>query len=129
MPRDRKTLGPYSRTLRRGAIGASLDGRSTTGRFVRDLEAQLVAHVGGAPTITQKLLIGRIVTTTVQLAALDEKLASGSNWTDCDTRTHAALVNRQRLLLRELGMKPAAPPVPSLAEHLARRAAEREAAA
>ncbi len=51
----RKILGPYSRTLRRGAIRDNIDGRSIEGRLIRDLEAQLIAHLGGAPSIVQRL--------------------------------------------------------------------------
>jgi hypothetical protein len=121
---DRRKIGPYSRTLRRGVIGTSaIDGRSTAGRYWRDLEAQLIVHCGGAPTITQRLLIERLIRTTVQLNALDEKLLAGDGWTDHDSRTHGGLINRQRLLLRELGLARApAPAGPSLAEYLAAKA-------
>jgi hypothetical protein len=126
MARNHRQLGPYSRSLRRGVIGQTLDGRSEAGRFARDLERQLIEHVGGNPSITQKLLIERAIKTTLQLRALDVKLDSGS-WTDCDSRTHGALVNRERLLLRELGLQPAAAKPPSLAEITARIVAERAA--
>ncbi|HEX3861080.1 MAG TPA: hypothetical protein VHY35_05255 [Stellaceae bacterium] len=125
MARNQDRIGPYSRKLRRGAIGSSTDGRSAEGRFIRDLEAQLIAHVGGSPSIAQKLLIDRIIKTTMQVDALDAKLAEGT-WTDHDSRTHGGLINRQRLLLREIGMKPAAARQPTLAEHFA---AKRAAAA
>ena len=52
------------------------------GRYLRDLEAQLIVHCGGAPTITQRLLIERLMRTTVQLNALDEKLLASDDWTD-----------------------------------------------
>jgi hypothetical protein len=104
-------LGPYSKRLRRGAVG-DLDGRSTQGRHLRDLEAQLARHAGGPNAalgdlpITTRLLIGRICLTHLQLSALDDKLAAGEAWTDLDSRTANGLANRLRLLLREL--KPAA---------------------
>jgi hypothetical protein len=69
------------------------------------MEAQLIAHVGGSPTITQKILIERIVKTSLQLRMLDAKLTEGKAWTDIDARTHAGLINRERLLLREIGLK------------------------
>jgi hypothetical protein len=97
--------------------------RSTAGRYVRDLEAQLIAHCGGAPTITQRLLIERLIRTTVQLNALDDKLLAAGSWTDHDGRTHGGLINRQRLLLRELGLKGAAERAPSLGEYLAAKSA------
>lgn len=122
--------GPYSARLQRGAPG-HLDKRSTLGRYAAALELKLVRHVTGQPNaalddvpITTQLLIARVVRTTMQLDALDEKLSSG-NWTDHDCRTHGGLINRQRLLLRELGMSPAPRPQPTLAEHIARRVAER----
>jgi hypothetical protein len=117
---NRHRFGPYSKALRRGVIGNSaIDGRSAIGRYLRDLEAQLIAHCGGSPSITQKLLIERVIRTTVQLNKLDEKLeASDGNWTDHDSRTHGGLINRQRLLLRELGVKPASAPGPSLDDWL-----------
>jgi hypothetical protein len=98
--------------LRRGVIASSpaIDGPSTTGRYLRDLEAQLIAHCGGAPSITQQLLIQRIIRCTVQLNKLDEKLeAAADTWSDHDSRTHGGLINRQRLLLRELGLAPTSP--------------------
>lgn len=118
---DRRPLGPHSRVFRRGAIGDSIDGRSTLGRFIRDLERQLIEHVGGAPSITQRLLIDRIIRIRVQLDALDEKLSAG-NWTPHDSRTHGALNNALRLTLREIGLRPAAARQPSLADVLAQYA-------
>lgn len=126
---DRTRLGPYSRRLHRGAVGDLYDGRSAEGRFVRDLEAQLIAHVGGTPSITQKLLIDRLIKIRLQLDALDAKLAGAKNWTPHDGRTHGGLMNAFRLTARELGLKATAAKPPTLAEHLARRAAEREQAA
>jgi hypothetical protein len=120
MARNHTPIGPYSRSLRRGVIGTlPLDGRSTEGRYVRDLERQLITHVGGSPTIAQRLLIDRLVRTTIQVNALDEKLLAGVNWTDHDSRTHGGLINRQRLLLRELGFEAAAEPASNLADYLA----------
>ena len=121
---NRGRLGPYSRTLQRGALGATLDGRSEQGRFVRHLEAELVKHVGGSPSITQRLLIDRIIRTRLQLDALDEKLAAGT-FTPHDQRTYGALLNAHRLGLRELGKPAKAAPMDAL-EYLAekKRAAE-----
>ena len=121
--KNHRKVGPYSRVLRRGAIGTLIDGRSTIGRYMRDLEQQLIAHCGGSPSITQRLLVDRLIRTTMQLNNLDQKLMSGDNWTDHDSRTHGGLINRQRLLLRELGLKDADKPKPlSLADYLAAKA-------
>lgn len=98
------SVGPYSKTLRRGVIGTSIDGRSALGRFMRDMEKQLVDHVGGKPTLPQRLLIDRMVKVRVQLDLLDDKLASGE-WTPHDSRTYGGLLNAFRLLAREIGIK------------------------
>src|ERR1700716_2192082 len=102
----RRRVGPYSRKLQRGPIGDCVDVRSAEGRFIRDLERQLVDHVGGAPSITQRLLIERIVKIKLQLDAFDNKLASG-DWTAHDQRTFNALLNAHRLACRELGLSSA----------------------
>ena len=127
-PKPPVKLGPYSRVLRRGAIGASLDGRSTMGRFVRDLEKQLIEHVGGNPSITQRLLIERMIKVRIQLDLLDEKLASGE-WTAHDSRTYGGLLNAYRLTAREIGMDAKPKPAKTLAEHLAEKAAQAAAQA
>jgi hypothetical protein len=113
----RKQIGPYSRRLHRGSIGASIDGRSELGRFIRALEAALVAHVGGAPSIVQRLLIERLIKLQLQLDGLDAKLAGGE-WTPHDGRTYGGILNAYRLTGRELGLKPAAASPLSLAERL-----------
>jgi hypothetical protein len=107
MTRDQKRLGPYSKRLHRGAIGDIADGRSATGRFIRHLEAELTAHVGGSPTITQRLTISRIIRLQLQMDAFAAKLQDGA-WTTQDSRIYGALLNAHRLGLRELGLKAAA---------------------
>jgi hypothetical protein len=123
---DRRRLGPYSRKLHRGAIGDCVDGRSAEGRFIRDLEKQLVDHVGGSPTITQRLLIERVIRINIQLGALDQKVASGC-WTDHDARTHAGLQNAYRLTMRELGLKAAAARQVDALEYIRQHDARRSA--
>jgi hypothetical protein len=120
--------GPYSRVLRRGAIGVAISGRSQLGRLVRDMERQLSDHVGGNPSITQRLLIDRAIKIRLQLDALDKKLAEGA-WTAHDGRTYGGLLNAFRLAMRELGLQPASPKTGGqlLDDHLARLAAEGEA--
>jgi hypothetical protein len=67
----------------------SIDGRSQIGRLARDMERQLADHVGGTPSITQRLLIDRAIKIRLQLDALDAKLAAG-DWTGHDSRTYGA---------------------------------------
>jgi hypothetical protein len=109
----RRPIGPHSRLLARG----TLSGRSREGRYVAAVEAALAQHVApaGEPSITQRLLIRRAAKALLQLELLDEKPVR----TDHDLRLAASLDNRARLILRELGLKAAAPAAPTLAEVLA----------
>jgi hypothetical protein len=77
------------------------------GRFVRALEAELVEHFGGRPSIAERLLIDRAVRLRVMLDMFDEKIASG-NFTPHDQRTYGGLSSQFRLVLRELGVKASA---------------------
>ena len=126
-PRKTRTTGPYSKKLARGAIAYAYDGRSEEGRFIRDLEKQLIQHVGGDPSIAQKLLIDRIIKTRIQLDMLDQKLL-GPEWTDHDRRTFGALQNSFQRCLRQLGMQPAPPPTPTLEEFIHQKRTRHEAA-
>lgn len=103
---DASDVKPYSKILSRGVIGSlkDLDGRSEQGRLVRQLEAELIAHIGGDPDIKQRLLIERIIKARWQLHLLDEKLFQGG-WTDLDTRTYTGLSTSYREALRDLGPK------------------------
>jgi hypothetical protein len=69
---------------------------------MRRLEAELLAHIGGAPTIGQRLLIERVCRMRLQLATFDEKVAAGEGWTAHDQRTLSGLANAYRLTIREL---------------------------
>ena len=117
----RAKVGPYSAAFTRGSVGDTIDGRSREGRFLRRVEAELVAGVGGEPTFAQSLLIRRAARSMLQLELLDEKMASG-DWTAHDSRgRQGGLNNAVRLALRELGLKAAPLPKPSpLAEHFSR---------
>jgi hypothetical protein len=113
-----RPIGPHCRALKRGVIGDAIDGRSREGKFLRKCEAELVAQVGGQPSFAQRLLIRRIARAMLKLELFDAKMAAG-NWTDHDARTYGGLSNALRLMLRELGLKPAPARKPTLAEYLA----------
>lgn len=125
MSTKRPHITPHSRLLARGCV----DGRSREGRFLAAARAELVAHVGGEPSATQRITIDRCVWLRLHLLLLDEKLAGGSLLSDHDRRSYAAFSNALVRAMRELGLKPQTAPPLSLAEHFARRRAEQEAAA
>lgn len=115
-------LRPHSRTLRRGVIGAGIDGRSKEARYLKAVEAALLADLGGPPSMTQRIAIHRIARLMLRLDLFDEKLGTGL--TAHDARTYNALQNSLRIALRELGLKSkgAVKSVPSLADIVARHA-------
>jgi len=109
---SKRRVGPYCKALQRGAISNSIDGRSQEDRFLRRVEAELVAHVGGSPSFTQRLLIRRAAKMMLRLELLDDKTKDGA-LIERDGREYGALTNGLRLALRELGIKgrePAKPP-------------------
>ena len=109
-------LAPYSAR----AVLAKPDGRTREGRLLRDTRADLVAHVGGTPSATQKALIERAVALTLQIALMDTKLAT-AGFTDHDHRAYIAWTNALTRLMRQLGLKGAAERVPTLRDYQAAR--------
>ena len=117
-------LRPHSRALSRGVIDDGIDGRSREGRFLRAVEAELVEHVGGSPSTTQRILIHRCARLMLRLDIFDQKLADGA-MTSHDARTYNALQNSLRLAIRDLGLRSKGldgPAVLSLADIAARHA-------
>jgi hypothetical protein len=121
---DAPRIGPWCRGITRGSLGASIDGRSTAGRYLRKIEAELLAQIAGEPTFAQKLLVRRIARGMLSLEEFDAKLSAGNSWTSIDAATMGGLQNSVRLNLRELGIKAApAPKKQDLASYLAEKAA------
>jgi hypothetical protein len=78
-----KPKGPYSRGIRRGAVGR-VDGRSREGRFLRACEAEFVAQLGHEASFSELMLIRRVSRSLLQLEKLDEKMEAGT-WTELDS--------------------------------------------
>ena len=109
-------IGPYSRP----PALAKLDGRSSEARLMRKVRNDLVAHVGGKPSVTQSMLIERIVNLSLRVATMDRKFTATGEMTEHDTATYLAWSSSLSRLLRELGMKGTAPRAPTLAEVVAK---------
>src|SRR5690348_15280845 len=90
----RRIAGPYSRVIDRGAVGGLIDGRSREGRFLRQYEAMLTEHCGGAPSIVQRALISRAARLALHLELMDERsLAGGHVFTTHDHQHYVAWSN------------------------------------
>jgi hypothetical protein len=104
-----------------------LDGRTKEARRLRQIEADLVAHVGGPDRVTapQRFLIERTAIDIIRAEQLDARMATGV-FSDHDAIVAHALRNSVRLALRQLGA--AVTNTPSLSDHLSRLGAKGRAA-
>ncbi len=97
MPR----LKPYSRP----PALAKLDHRTREAKFMAARRAELMAHVGGKPSATQRIMIERAVWLSLQVALLDVKQAEGEAFTQHDSNAYLAWTGALTRLMRHLGMK------------------------
>jgi len=99
------------------------DGRTREARYLRDVEAAMVEHIG-EPSFTQRVLITRAARAMLRLAQFDDQMATGKELSDHSGRVYGALNNTLRLALRELGLKggSAKPKAPTISELVAKYA-------
>jgi hypothetical protein len=122
-PAKKQRIGPHSRAFKDGSLGLSIDGRSSEGRYIRRVIAELSAQLGRDPTFGEQLLIRRAARASLILDLFDSKIMSGGAWTAVDSNTMGGVAGSLRLILRELGLKPVAPPKKvDLATYLASKA-------
>ena len=72
---------------------------------MRETRADLVQHVGGAPSATQRALIERCVQLTLRVAAMDRKFTQAGTMTETDTAHYLAWSGALSRALRDLGTK------------------------
>jgi hypothetical protein len=99
-----------------------VDGRSALGKLMRQVRSDLVRHVGGRPSATQRMLIERAATLTGYLARLDGEALSPAGMSDHRRREYLAADGALRRLLREIGTKGVTEQPPSLQAYLAAHA-------
>jgi len=116
-------LGPHSRRHRLGF----LDGRTFEARLHRKFRAELIAHVGGAPSIAQAAIVERAAWVQLRLAMMDSKVASG-DFTEQDSHVYLAWANTLGRLLARLGLEPQAAKPPSIYDLFPEQAAADDAA-
>jgi hypothetical protein len=102
------------------------DGRSALARRWRDIALQLTTDIGGDPSEAQSLIARRAATLGVWCEQCEAGLAQGG---DLDIVAFTTATNALRRLLADLGLERRARDVtPSVAEYVARIAAEEKAA-
>lgn len=102
---------------------AKLDGRTREARLMQKVRAELVAHVGGSPSATQRALIERAANLTVRLAVMDQKFAETGVQSEHDSRTYLAWTNTLTRTMRHLGLEGPPAKTKTLQDHLAERGA------
>lgn len=112
-------IGPHSRP---GKL-AIIDGRRAEARRMKEITAQLSEHVGGAPSVTQQMLIGRIAALMLRVELMDKEVLSGTPQTERDQRAYLGWNNSISRLLRQLGLQGRQPKAMTLQEHVRARGA------
>jgi hypothetical protein len=112
MPGKAPPFSPYSKVKRR------LDGRTREAQRGRDVIADLTAHLGGSPSVPQRILIQRIAKLLVVIEVLERRLIEKGEVGDLAGRQYLAWVNSIRLLLQVIGIERSEQAPPRLAEVL-----------
>lgn len=123
MPQTTSTTSPIT-PRSSPVVLAKLDQRTREARLMRETRADLVRHVGGNPSVTQKLLIDQACQLTLRLALMDRKLAEAGDQSEHDIRTYTTWCNALTRTLVRIGLKGAPERVPTLKDYLASRAAD-----
>jgi hypothetical protein len=111
---DRKQIGPYTGD----AALAKLDGRRKEARLMRAMRDELIAHIGGAPSVVERRLIDRAAVLALRLAIMDARAPDG-RLSEKDAREYMCWNNGYARMLQTLGLKPSPPPKKSVDEMLA----------
>jgi hypothetical protein len=109
-PRRSKTavsrkLGPFSRIHSLW----ELDLRTREATMLQTLQAELVDHVGGRPTVIQRLLIERCVMLAFRVCQIDHKIMSGEEFSQHAAAHALAWNNSLRRTLLALGVEARTP--------------------
>lgn len=83
---------------------AKLDGRRKEAWLMRRVREELTEHVGGHPTITQRLLIERAAVLILRLAKIDQKIVDDRPFTLIDNNSTIAWQNALTRCLVALGV-------------------------
>ncbi|TLU71466.1 hypothetical protein [Lichenicoccus roseus] len=97
----------------------SLDGRSTEGRLLRKVREELIAHVGGKPSATQKQIIEQICWLRLHITKMDAKALQAGEFSLAAGKQYLAWSNSLERLSRQLGLQGPKQKPPTAAEMVA----------
>ncbi len=120
MTKIRGRLGPHSRRLTLGR----LDLRTSEGAFAKAVRDALASHLGGELTAPQQLLVSAAAIKSLRLELMVQRILAPDALDAGQDGKFLAWANSLRRDLEAIGIARKPPRVPTLAEHLARRAAE-----
>jgi hypothetical protein len=100
-------IGPYSTH----ATLQKLDGRSREARLMKSLRAELIAHVGGKPSVAQTVLIDQATKIQLRIAMMDRE-GTDTGMSERRQVEYLAWCGALTRLLRSLGLDAAPPPKP-----------------
>jgi hypothetical protein len=88
-----------------------VDGRSKEARLMKSLRTELIAHVGGEPSVTQRILIDQAARLQLRIAMMDRE-GTDTGMSERRQVEYLAWANTLSRTLRELGLEPAKKPKP-----------------
>lgn len=98
-PRPRR-IGSYSALQ----VIANLDPQTPEAQLMRRVRAELTEHVGGHPSVTERMLIERATMLSLRVAQIDAKILSDEVLTLHDNQHALAWINALRRTLVDLGL-------------------------
>jgi hypothetical protein len=101
----------------------TLDGRTREAALKRRVSENLLRHLGEASAV-QRQLVDRAAMLTVHIELFDRRALASGGLDQGDAREYLDLNNSLVRILRQLGLKGAAPKVTSLAELIRNRAGQ-----
>jgi hypothetical protein len=114
----KRHIGPHSR----GGVLAKIDRRRGEAKHMAKVRADLTEHVGGNPSVTQRMLIDRAATLALRLHLMDRQALAEPEFSERNSRQVLAWENTLRLTLAALGMDGQKPKPRTWAEIQAERA-------
>lgn len=93
--------GPYDPST--GSV--RVDKRTREYRMLKQVRAELTAHVGGKPSAVQQRMIERTALLHVRLAMLDAKMLLTRTMTDAEMRSYIFWHNSYTRVMAALGVK------------------------
>jgi hypothetical protein len=105
-PRKRRETAKFNAKT----FGVHVDGRSRAAMAMRRFHADLVAHVGGNPSVAQRALITSLCQVRLRLLALDQSFATKGHMTETESKHYRGWTQTFHSGLRELGLEAAPPP-------------------